>query len=114
MSNPLNADDELRKLAERYAKDFGIRYDKIRINAKGSITYRQSGSNSGGWQESGDSINLPSWVITNHYDQLKKHELQAQLNYIEYLDQILSNESMDWKGLLADNKKSIEQELEKL
>ena len=44
----------------------------------------------------------------------KKYELQAQLKYIEYLDQIPSNEVMDWKGLLADNKRLIEQELEKL
>ena len=44
----------------------------------------------------------------------KKHELQAQLNYIEYLDQIPSNELMDWKGLLADSRKLIKQEIEEL
>ena len=44
----------------------------------------------------------------------KKHELQAQLNYIEYLDQTPSNELMDWKGLLADSLKLIKQEIEEL
>jgi len=70
------SEDELRELAERYAKDFGIRYDKIRINQKGSITYRQSGDNSGGWQESGSSVNLPTLVITKHYQLIRTEKLK--------------------------------------
>lgn len=80
MSNPTDtnqaSEDGLRELAEQYAKDFGIRYDKIRINKKGSITYRQSGDNSGGWQESGSSVNLPTLVITRHYQLIRTEKLK--------------------------------------
>jgi hypothetical protein len=85
MTNPTDtnqaSEDGLRELAERYAKDFGIRYDKIRINKKGSITYRQSGDNSGGWQESGSSVNLPTLVITRHYQLIRteKQKLLAEV-----------------------------------
>ena len=99
MDNPKQ--EELRQLAEQYAKDFGIRYDKIRINSKGSITYRQSGSNSGGWQESGDSVNLPQWVITRHYELIQadreKRELEARIDELRTL-----HSTYIWNEAVAD------------
>lgn len=95
--------DELRELAERYAKDFGVQYDKIRINPKGSITYRQGGGNSGGWQESGNSVNLPTWVITKHYALIKKHELDARIEVWETVQRCVNNTSGDANRLMRFN-----------
>ena len=44
----------------------------------------------------------------------KKWEADARLGMIEYYDQIPDNKAMDWKGLLADNRKAVEYELSQL
>ena len=38
--------------------------------------------------------------------------VKARLNMVEYYDQCTSNEQMDWKGLFADNRKTLQHELE--
>src|SRR4051812_31908817 len=43
-----------------------------------------------------------------------KENLKAQLNYVDYLDQIPSNDVMDWKGLLKDSRGLLESELNSL
>lgn len=40
--------------------------------------------------------------------------LEARLGMIEYYDQVTNNKDMDWKSLLADNRKAIEYELSQL
>lgn len=44
----------------------------------------------------------------------KKWEAEARLGMIGYYDQIPDNKAMDWKGLLADNRKAVECELSQL
>lgn len=62
----------LRELAERFAKDFGISYDKITIKEKtGWVVYKTDTGGSGGWTEGTPATSIPKWLIIKHYQILK-------------------------------------------
>ena len=108
---PTEQDKELRDLLEQNGWKFYEELNGFRKESRFTIMmFSTDQSKSYDALSAGNYYELAQLIIADR----KKYELQAQLKYIEYLDQIPSNEVMDWKGLLADNKRLIEQELEKL
>lgn len=70
---------DLRELAERFAKDFGISYDKISIKEKtGWVSYKTDTGGSGGWTEGIPAVTIRSWMIIKHYQLFSNISIQSR------------------------------------
>lgn len=74
MTDPKSKDisSEIREQAVRFAKDFGISYDKISIKEKtGWVIYKTDTGGSGGWTEGTPATTIKQSIITRHYQLLQ-------------------------------------------
>ena len=69
-------DKELRELATRFAKDFNIKYFKIKIPShQRHISYRQESSYDYDGVTSNPALTIPVFIIKKHYNLINKGKI---------------------------------------
>jgi len=58
------------RIAERFAKDFDLKYDKIKIK-NGYVTYRVEGDSDFYGKEGATTVTIGQWFILRHYELME-------------------------------------------